>query len=332
MFGRAKPRRFSTLRRCSARHLSVPFCAGVIVTLLSVTSCGADNAPTDGARATGGPKAATTAREPSVSRRDPAAIIITIDDLPSSWREAPEPEDEGGGSGSCLDSVTDSVFRLPPTGDAAVAAFTQSDLGPLLLAMVATPVDDVETSFDALVDRMAACDGTTDDAGYTSVAEPSKLPTIGDETLAIQATASHANGSKVSYLLAVARANDTIVLAAHILSLGEIDVALVEDAVRTMVGSLMFRPRAPLGGAGGTPCRSGFTATIRRGGCLAAGGQTGARRTSSTWRLPRGEKCSDVMKVDFSTRRAAEARTVHRGRPRWRAPRLRPARRTWTSG
>lgn len=220
-------------REISIRPL---LCAGLIVALLSVTSCAADDAPTEGARATAGPKAATTATQPSVSPRDPGAIIITIDDLPSSWREAPEPEDEEGGSGGgCLNAVTESVSGLPATGDAAVASFAQSDLGPLLLAMVATPVDDVETSFDALVDRMAACDGTTDDAGNTTVAEPSTLPTIGDETFAIRATETGRNGSRVSYLLAVARVNDTIVLALHILTLGKIDAALVEDVVRTMV-------------------------------------------------------------------------------------------------
>lgn len=102
--------------------------------------------------------------------------------------------------------------------------------------MVATPVDDVETSFDALVERVAACDDTTDAAGFTTLIEPLSFPTIGDEAFAVQADAANPDGSKLSYILAVSRVDDTVVLAAHILTLGELDVALVEEMVGTMVG------------------------------------------------------------------------------------------------
>ena len=199
------------------------FWTGVVVTILSATSCG-----------TGDTGESNTSSEPA----DAAAIIVTLDDLPPSWREEVEASDEETDSGSCLDSVTEAARGSGPgsTAESETASFAQSDLGPFLIAMVTTPLDDVETSFDGLVDRLAACDGTVDAAGFTTVIEPLTFPTIGDEAFAGKATAANPNGSTLSYLLALARVDATLVLAAHIVTLGELDVALVEGAVRAMVG------------------------------------------------------------------------------------------------
>lgn len=213
-------------------------CAGVIVALVSVTSCGGDDARTRATGDTAPTSGDPTGSEPPGSGGDPAAIIVSLDDLPSSWRVEPEPEGEDGGSGSCLDSVTETadVFGPTSTADSLAASFAQSDVGPFLFAMVATPVDDVDSSFDALAERLAACDGTTDAAGFTTLIEPLTFPTIGDEAFAVKADAANPNGSKVSYILALSRVDDTVVLAAHVITLGELDVALVEEMVRTMVG------------------------------------------------------------------------------------------------
>lgn len=139
-----------------------------------------------------------------------------------------------GGSGSCLDSVTRAPEVFGPASKAA--SFAQSDLGPFLVAMVATPLDDVEASFDLMVTRLAACNGTTDAAGFTTAIEPFDLPRIGAATFAVRATARNPNGSTLSYVLALARTGTALVVAAHILTLGELDVPLVQHILHTMVG------------------------------------------------------------------------------------------------
>ena len=196
----------------------------IAVTLLSVTACGS-----------GGTGRSNASSEP-VDKV--AGIIVTRDDLPSSWKELAQARDGGGGSGSCLDSVTEAANVFDPGSGTAskTVSFAQSDLGPFLVAIAATPVGDVETFFDALVKRVSACDRTRDPAGFTTVIEPLTFPTIGDEAFAVKGTATNPNGSRLSYLLSMARVDKTLVLTAHIVTLGELDVALVERMVRAMVG------------------------------------------------------------------------------------------------
>jgi hypothetical protein len=196
---------------------------GVVVTILSATSCG--NGDTGGSN---------TSSDPVYKA---AAIVVTLDDLPSSWRDQAHASDGEGGSGSCLDSVTEAAKVLGPSvADSKAVSFAQSDLGPFLIAMVTTRIDDAETSFEALVNRLETCDGSTDAVGFTTVIEPLTFPTIGNEAFAGKAIATNPNGSSLSYLLAMARVDNTLVLAAHVVTLGELDVALVENVVRAMVG------------------------------------------------------------------------------------------------
>lgn len=204
---------------------------------LAVAACGTDEAQTGATGDTGGPNASSKPVEPAATT-SPGAIILDLDDLPSSWREQPAVAGGANTSRSCLDSAIDTGDEFGPgsAADSLAASFAQSDLGPFLVAKVATPVPDVQASFDMLVDRVAACDGTTDAAGFTTAVEVLTFPTIGDEAFAAQADAANPNGSTVSYLLAAARVDSTLVVAAHIVTLGELDVGLVEGVVRTMVG------------------------------------------------------------------------------------------------
>lgn len=177
-------------------------CAGVIVGLVSVTSCGGDDARTQATGDTPPTAAEATGPEPSVSGKDPAAIIVSLDDPPSSWRAEPEPEGKMTAPGRVW-----MRSRRQSMGSARGRLRTRwrrrsPSQGPFLLAMVATSVDDVAASFDALVERLPACDGTTDAAGFTTLMEPLTFPTIGDEAFAVQADVANANGSKLSYILA----------------------------------------------------------------------------------------------------------------------------------
>lgn len=94
------------------------------------------------------------------------------------------------------DSVTAAgVFGPGSTADSKAASFSQSDLGPFLVAMVATPLDDVDAAFDGLVELVATCGGTMDAARFTTLIEPVTFPTLGDEASAVKASAANPNGA-----------------------------------------------------------------------------------------------------------------------------------------
>lgn len=182
------------------------------------------------------PPSTASATVPPASASDPTKIVLRLDDLPSAWQQRPAAAT--GGADSCVDSVTTAgkVFGPDSTAETATAVFSQSEMGPFLGAMVATGLANAESSFAALKDGLMACDGITDAAGFTTSLEPASFPAIGDESFAMQAKVSAPNGDAVSYLLAAARVDDTIVLASNIISLGKLDPGLVEDAIRKMVG------------------------------------------------------------------------------------------------
>jgi hypothetical protein len=178
---------------------------------------------------------ATTTTQPAAAQAGAAAVLITLADLPSGWSEVPSSGDTS--SGSCLDSAI-LQGAVPGTGsanDSATATFSQSNLGPFLIAMVTTGIDNASSTFGTLASAITACNATTE-AGFTTNIDEVSVPTAGDESFAVRVDISNESGTVVQYFLETARKGDAIVVAANIVSLGDLDQTLVEEAVRTMVG------------------------------------------------------------------------------------------------
>jgi hypothetical protein len=178
--------------------------------------------------------------EPDSNGRDPAEIIITLDDMPTGWSPSAEDDEEedSGEGGSCLDSVFNSssdLFASNSDVPTAEASFSQSDFGPFLGAAVATEVEQADELFEGLAERFAACDGTTDDQGYTYAVLPVSFPALGDDTFATRIDGEGNGSFPISMMLVLARVDDVVIFTFGAAVMGAYDAALVEQATRTMV-------------------------------------------------------------------------------------------------
>lgn len=181
----------------------------------------------------------TSPPDPEAGSKDPESIIVRLEDLPTGWSPTPDEDDEEDDeSTSCLDTLFPddlSGFFEDPNAPTAEAAFQQSEFGPFLGAGVTTEFPDGERLFDGLGDRFAACDGTTDSDGVTYSIMPVSFPNLGDDTFAVRVDGENPEGFPVSFVMALVRVDDVMIMTFGAAVMGPADAQLVEDVTRTMV-------------------------------------------------------------------------------------------------
>ena len=189
----------------------------------------------------GGPTAPTATPEaapPGPATQTPAAAeaVLTVDDLPEGWSVVPAESDSDSGAGdSCLD-------RLGAAGgpfDSSVAqtvTFTAGGIGPFLAAsVVERPAEQVLPAVD---DVLVTCDGQTSEDGLTTTVEPAAIDGLPPDALAVRGADLGEDGSGVRYVVAAAGTGAATVMVLVVTPLGDVDEALVADAVNTAYARL----------------------------------------------------------------------------------------------
>lgn len=157
-------------------------------------------------------------------------VVLSVGDLPEGWTEVPAEETQSGGS--CLDAITapGGPFRLDA---AATSAFAQSELGPFLAAAaVEGPAEDVLAEVN---DVLVSCDGSKGDDGFTIVLEAAALDRLPRGSLAVRGRSEDLSSSGVVFMLAAAGTDEVSVLVLAATPLGEIDDAVVVEAIDAML-------------------------------------------------------------------------------------------------
>lgn len=164
---------------------------------------------------------------PGAKPSDATPAVLTVDDLPDGWSEVPAADSSTGGD-SCLD-------RLRTPGgpfDATVAktvTFTAGGIGPYLAASaVGRPAEQV---LPALDEALVACDGQTSAEGLTTSVQAAPIGGLPSDALAARGSDLAQDGSGVHYVLAAAGTDAATVLVFAVTPLGEVDEALVADAL-----------------------------------------------------------------------------------------------------
>lgn len=201
------------------------------VTTTSTTST-TPSAPAE--RAGDEPSTTTTA---APGPRDPQAILLKLEELPTGWTTSPpDEEDDGTSDMDCFAEAAGEDFD--DQADAEVA-FQQSDFGPFIGASVT-----VEESGDAAQERvdlfatgMQACDGyteTDEDGNETTwTVSPLSFPDLGDGTFAARMGTTTFMGP-MNVDIVVTRVDEVIVFTAH-MSIGAADSELTERVQRLQV-------------------------------------------------------------------------------------------------
>lgn len=155
--------------------------------------------------------------------------VLTVADLPEGWSQVPAGDSSAGGD-SCLD-------RLAAPGgpfDATVAqtvTFTAGGIGPFLGAsVVRRPAEQVLPAVDAV---LVACDGQTSAEGFTTNLQAAPVDGMPPDAFAVRGSDLAQDGSGVRYVVTAAGTDAATVLVVVVTPLGDVDEALVSDALST---------------------------------------------------------------------------------------------------
>lgn len=164
-----------------------------------------------------------------------AGAVIELADLPAGWQETPVEALENDSAGSCLNVLVGEGGPFDMSDERTSAqAFAQSSLGAFLMAASVESVGDSADVLAGVEQLILSCDGETDAAGFTTSITPALAPEAGDGGVSFHGAAENDRGARISFLIASARAGDAVMLAMHVVALGELDEQLVGDVLRTM--------------------------------------------------------------------------------------------------
>jgi hypothetical protein len=175
----------------------------------------------------------TSTTAAATGSEDPAARLLTVDDLPTGWSEAPEltEDDEESGAAELCADVVGPDLDVPN----AERGFKAGDLGPFLLHAVAI-VDDEAQARDVM-SRFTTCIQDPPAAGGFTVA-PLSFPSLGDETVAArlsldaQSSEDDGGGFPATVDLAMIRQGRLVTIVAGIGVFEAVDPQVLEGAAR----------------------------------------------------------------------------------------------------
>lgn len=160
--------------------------------------------------------------------------MLRVDDLPEGWSEVPADDSDTGGD-SCLDRLAVTGGPFDPAAVRSVA-FAAGGIGPFLAAsVVERPAEQVLPALDEV---LVGCDGQTTVSGFTTSIEPVQADGLPPGALAVRGSDTAGDGSGVRYVVTAAGTDAATVMVVGITPLGEVDVALVADALATATARL----------------------------------------------------------------------------------------------